>query len=119
MYLAQLLDLAQLPDFVDATSPSSPVTLDPETNALSPPRAPEVFANLAPLPEGISLEPLVNVHKQRRIARVIKALVAGQHLADAARPEPSTLNQDRRLMQRCVRLKALDAQSFARTLSTS
>lgn len=119
MYLSQLLDLGQLPDFIDATSPLSPVTLDPETNALSPPRAPEVFANLAPLPEGISLEPLVNVHKQRRIARVIKALVAGQHLADAARPDATTVNQDRRLMLRCVRLKALDAAGFARVLGVS
>ncbi|EJD49306.1 ras GEF [Auricularia subglabra TFB-10046 SS5] len=121
LYLSQLHDLGQLPDFIDATSPAHPVTLDPDTGALSPPRAPEVFGNLAPLPDGVALEPLVNVHKQRRIARVIKALVAGQHLADAARPTDSaqSLNVDRRLMQRCVRLKALDAQGFARALGAA
>jgi len=34
-----------------------------------------------PLPPSIQLEPLINVHKQRLIADVIKMLVAGQHLA--------------------------------------
>ena len=83
-----------------------------------------MFANLPPLPQSVALEPLVNIHKQRRIAGVIKALVAGQHLADAARPvvpdaEPAKASADRRLLQRCVRLKALDERGFNRALGLS
>ncbi|KAH7105970.1 ras GEF [Auriculariales sp. MPI-PUGE-AT-0066] len=125
IYLAQLHDLSHLPDFVDPTSPTSPVTLvslTPSTLSPSAPRLPEIFANLAPLPPSVALEPLVNIHKQRRIAGVIKALVAGQHLADAERPpapevEPSKASADRRLLQRCVRLKALDDHGFSRALN--
>ncbi|KAF9784580.1 ras GEF [Thelephora terrestris] len=102
-YLSQLHRHCQLPDLIDPTSPNEPVCIDPETNAFEPPAHPEVFAALAPLPPSMQLEPLINIQKQRRIAGVIKSLVTGQHLASKLR-----FPIDKKLFQRCLRLKALD-----------
>ena len=102
VYLAQLRQFQQLPDYVDPTAPSEPVEVDP-TGALSPPLHPEVFATLAPLPESMTVEPLINVHKQRLIAGVVRDVVSGQHMA---RKYNHTL--DRRLQRECLRLRALD-----------
>jgi GDP/GTP exchange factor required for growth at low temperature len=77
--------------------------MDPETCTFTPPARPEVFAALPPLPPSMTLEPLVNVQKQRRIAAVVKALVAGQNLA--ARVQYGV---DRKVYQRCLRLRGLD-----------
>jgi hypothetical protein len=111
--MAQLQDYTQLPDFVDPTSPTDPVLVDHETGALSPPRYPEVFANLQPLPAGVETEPLVNVHKQRLIAAVIKSLVAGQHLANNVSIEVA----DKKLFQRCLKMRCLDNGGLTRAFS--
>jgi hypothetical protein len=55
------------------------------------------------------LEPLINVHKQRLVARTVKALVSGQHLASRLQ-HPI----DRRLFQRCLRLRGLDPATLYR-----
>lgn len=102
VYLAQLRQFQQLPDYVDPTAPSETVEVDP-TGTLSPPLHPEVFATLAPLPESMTMEPLINVHKQRLIAGVVRDVVSGQHMA---RKYNYTL--DRRLQRECSRLRALD-----------
>ena len=102
VYLAQLRQFQQLPDYVDPTAPSEPVEVDP-TGTLSPPLHPEVFATLAPLPESMTVEPLINVHKQRLIAGVVRDVVSGQHMA---RKYNHIL--DRRLQRECLRLRALD-----------
>jgi GDP/GTP exchange factor required for growth at low temperature len=60
----------------------------------------------------MQLEPLINVHKQRLIAGVIKSLVAGQHLA--SRVEFSV---DKKIYQKCLKLRALDAATLQRALS--
>jgi hypothetical protein len=78
------------------------VEVDP-TGTLSPPLHPEVFTTLAPLPEFMTVEPLINVHKQRLIAGVVRDVVSGQHMA---RKYNYTL--DRRLQRECFRLRALD-----------
>ncbi len=72
---------------------------------------PEVFADLTPLPPSMHLEPLINVHKQRRIADVIKSLVAGQHLASRIQ-----FSIDKKLFQRCLKLRGLDAMTLQRAL---
>jgi len=102
VYLAQLRQFQQLPDYVDPTAPSEPVEVDP-TGTLSSPLHPEVFATLAPLPESMTVEPLINVHKQRLIASVVRDVVSGQHMA---RKYNYTL--DRQLQRECLRLRALD-----------
>ena len=60
----------------------------------------------------MSLEVLINVHKQRRIADVIKSLVAGQHLASRV-----NFDVDKKLFQRCLRLRGLDATYLQRALA--
>ena len=108
-YLSQLYRHSQLPDLIDPTSPNEPVCIDPETNTFEPPAHPEVFAALAPLPLSMQLEPLINIQKQRRIAGVIKSLVTGQHLASKLQ-----FPIDKKLFQRCLRLKALDEDTLRR-----
>ena len=108
-YLSQLYRHCQLPDLIDPTSPNEPVRIDPETNTFEPPAHPGVFAALAPLPPLMQLEPLINIQKQRRIAGVIKSLVTGQHLASKVQ-----FPIDKKLFQRCLRLKALDEDTLLR-----
>ncbi|TFK72390.1 ras GEF [Pluteus cervinus] len=113
VYLSQLHRLSKLPDLIDPTSPNEAVGVDPVTGNFDSPAHPEVFAALAPLPSSMHLEPLINVHKQRRTAAVIKSLVAGQHLASRVHFE-----LDRRLVQRCLRLRGLNHETLQRALST-
>lgn len=102
-YLAQLYAFEKLPDFIDPTAPTEAVLIDITTGSLSPPSHPEVFFNLQPLPENITLEPLINVHKQRLIAGVIKAFVGAQHLAACV-----PFRVDERCYQKCLRIRSLE-----------
>lgn len=61
----------------------------------------------------MNLEPLINVHKQRRIAAVIKSLVAGQHLASRIHYEV-----DKKLFPRCLRLRGLDSDTLQLVFDT-
>ena len=67
---------------IDPSAPTETVDIDPETGNFNSPAHPEVFSDLRPLPGHMQIEPLINVQKQRQIAGVIKAVVAGQHLAN-------------------------------------
>ena len=96
-----------MPDLIDPSAPNKSVGIDLNGN-LEHPAYPEVFSNLQPLPTSIQLEPLINVQKQRLIAGVIRSLVAGQHLANNLE-----VNIDKKLLQRCLRLKALDPESLS------
>ncbi|KAF7307777.1 hypothetical protein MKEN_01137800 [Mycena kentingensis (nom. inval.)] len=100
VYLSQLYRHNRLPDLIDPTAPTEAVGIDPVTHNFDSPAHPEVFSALAPLPESIHLEPLINVHKQRMIAGVIKSMVAGQHLASRF-----DYTIDKRLYQKCLRLR--------------
>jgi hypothetical protein len=111
-YLSELQFYSQLPDLIDPTAPNETVGIDRNTNSFQSPAHPEVFATLAPLPSSMQLEPLINVHKQRLIASTIKSLVAGQHLASrVAHPV------DKRLFQRCVKLRGLNDTMLQRALT--
>ena len=103
IYLAPLQRVSRLPDLIDPTAPTELVSTDPESGNFSAPAHPEVFDALPALPPSMHLEPLINVHKQRLVARTVKALVAGQHLASRLQ-HPI----DRRLFQRSLRLRGLD-----------
>ncbi|KAI6020504.1 ras guanine nucleotide exchange factor domain-containing protein [Pisolithus marmoratus] len=81
IYLSQLCLYGKLPDLIDPTSPRDPVGMDSQSLSFDSPAHPDVLDSLTPLPPSMQLEPLINVHKQRLIAGVIKDLIAGQHLA--------------------------------------
>jgi GDP/GTP exchange factor required for growth at low temperature len=112
VYLSQLYRHNQLPDLIDPTAPTEAVGVDPLTSNFDAPSHPEVFSALAPLPPSMHLEPLINVHKQRMIAGVIKSMVAGQHLASRVH-----FPTEKRLYQKCLRLRRLDAESLHRALA--
>jgi GDP/GTP exchange factor required for growth at low temperature len=112
VYLSQLCELSKLPDLIDPTAPEQIVGVDPETSNFDSPAHPEIFSNLAPLPPPIQLEPLINVHKQRMIAGVIKSLVTGQHLASKLQ-----FPVDKKLFQKCLKLRALDQAGLDKALA--
>lgn len=112
VYLSQLHRLGRLPDLIDPTAPHQPVGINPQANTFDPLYQPDVFSSLAPLPDAMNLEPLINVNKQRRIAEVIKSLVAGQHLASRVQFEV-----DKKIFNRCLRLRALDGPTLQRVLA--
>ena len=109
--MSQLSRYSRLPDLIDPSAPGEAVETDPETGNFKAPAHPEVFADLRPLPPSMQIEPLINVQKQRNIAGVIKALVAGQHLANKF-----SADVDKRLLSRCLKLSALDADELQHTL---
>lgn len=113
IYLAQLYKINKLPALIDPTAPNQGVGIDPISATFDPPAHPEVFSALAPLPATMNLEPLINVHKQRRIAAVIKSLVAGQHLASRIHYEV-----DKKLFPRCLRLRGLDSDTLQLVFDT-
>jgi len=112
IYLSRLRRLNKLPVVIDPTSPNTAMGLDPISADFDRPAYPDVFASLATLPSSMQLEPLINIHKQRRVAEVIKSLVAGQHLASRAQ-----FQIDKKLFQKCVRLRGLDAVSLQQALN--
>ncbi|KAI0298477.1 hypothetical protein B0F90DRAFT_1732791 [Multifurca ochricompacta] len=112
IYLAPLQRVSRLPDLIDPTAPTELVSIEPVSGNFSAPAHPEVFNVLPSLPSSMHLEPLINVHKQRLVARTVKALVAGQHLASRLQ-----YPIDRRLFQRCLRLRGLDYATLNRKLA--
>ena len=113
VYLSQLYRLEKLPDLVDPTAPHQSVGVNHISNNFDTLYQPDVFSSLAPLPDSMNLEPLINVHKQRRIAEVIKSFVSGQHLASRVK-----FGIDRNIFNRCFRLRALDDSTLQRVLDT-
>jgi Gdp/GTP exchange factor required for growth at low temperatures len=111
IYLAPLQRVCRLPDLIDPTAPTELVSIEPVSGNFSAPAHSEVFDALPPLPPSMHLEPLINVHKQRLVARTVKALVSGQHLASRLQ-----CPIDRRLFQRCLRLRGLDPATLHRKL---
>lgn len=100
-----------MPDLIDPSAPTESVDIDPKTGNFKAPAHIEVFAELRPLPSSMQIEPLINVQKQRKIAGVIKALVAGQHLANKV-----VVDTDKKLLSRCLRLRALDYDALQKVL---
>jgi GDP/GTP exchange factor required for growth at low temperature len=112
VYLSQLHRISKIPDLIDPTAPHEAVTIDPVTANFNAPAHPEIFDSLTSLPPSMQLEPLINVHKQRLIAEIIKSLVAGQHLASRVQ-----FPIDKKLYQRCLRLRGLDSEMLHRALA--
>lgn len=109
VYLSQLFRYSRLPDLIDPSAPGETVDIDSESGNFKAPAHAEVFSDLRPLPVSMQIEPLINIQKQRKIAGVIKALVAGQHLANKF-----NVDVDKRLLSRCLKLTALDVDELQR-----
>ncbi|KAI0790961.1 hypothetical protein C8Q75DRAFT_805834 [Abortiporus biennis] len=112
VYLSYLTRYSSLPDLIDPTAPNEPVVVDPATGSFDPPSHPEVFSNLAPLPLTVQLEPLINIQKQRLIVDVVKALASGQYLASRVQ-----YPVEKKLFQKCLKLRGLDAATLQRALA--
>jgi GDP/GTP exchange factor required for growth at low temperature len=104
MYLSQLFKHNQLPQYIDPSSPNDPVNPEATLEDLC---RPEVFADLKAIPPFMTVRPLLNVHKERLLATVIKSLVAGQHLASMVNHQV-----DQKLYWKCMRLKCLDPKAL-------
>jgi len=104
MYLSQLFKHNQLPQYIDPSSPLDPVNPEAMQEDLC---RPEVFSDLKPIPSLMKVRPLLNVHKERLLATVIKSLVAGQHLASMVNHQV-----DQKLYWKCMRLKCLDPKAL-------
>lgn len=112
IYLSELSEYAKLPDFIDPTRPEEPLGLDPTTGEFSPLHDPETFNTLPEQPSYMPLRPLLNLHKQRQIAGVVKALVGGQHMASACR-----FTVEQKVYSKCLRLKCVDGPTLWKTLA--
>lgn len=111
IYLSELHRFNSLPDLIDPTAPQEPVDMDPGTGAFELAH-PEVFSYLAPLPSTMQLEPLINVHKQRLVAGVVKSFVNGQHLAIKV-----DHMVEKKLYQKCMHLRGLEPETLQRVLA--
>jgi Gdp/GTP exchange factor required for growth at low temperatures len=97
-----------LPDLIDPTAPRDAPAQD---IAGYYPSHPEVFDALPPLSHNVQLTVLLNIQKQRLIANVVKSLVDGQHLAAQVQ-----YTVDRKVYQRCLRLRALNYEGMQQAL---
>lgn len=93
---------AELPTFLDPTSPKSAASLD-STGSLTSVADPSAFSNLPPLPHRTPLLPLVNVHKFRMMAGIIQRLVSCQEVA-----EGYTYRAEADVYFKCLKLRALE-----------
>lgn len=86
-----LRDLAisnELPTFLDPSNPRAPAVIDEESMLLPEYADASEFADLPPLPQGIPLRPLINIHKYRIIAKTVRHVMTFQELAGTYPYEP-------------------------------
>ena len=112
IYLSELSEYAKLPDFIDPTRPEEPIRLDQTTGEFGPLHDPETFNTLPEQPPYMPLRPLLNLHKQRQIAGVVKALVSGQHMASGCQ-----FTVEQKVYSKCLRLKCVDGPTLWKALA--
>ncbi|GAA5820200.1 hypothetical protein JCM10212_004917 [Sporobolomyces blumeae] len=102
LFLRDLALNAELPTFLDPTSTNAPVSVDAAGSLVSI-ADPTAFDDFPPLPAGLALQPLVNVHKFRKLATIVQRIRTFQALADhyAFEPIPS-------IYFKCLKIRSLD-----------
>ncbi|KAI5480686.1 guanine nucleotide exchange factor LTE1 [Pseudohyphozyma bogoriensis] len=80
LFLKDLAMTAELPTYLDPSSTGTPADVD-AVGSLQCLTDPDAFAHLPPLPEGVQIQALVNVHKTRLVSSTIQQLLAFQELA--------------------------------------
>ncbi|GAA5931143.1 hypothetical protein JCM1841_002115 [Sporobolomyces salmonicolor] len=101
LFLRDLAINAELPTFLDPTSPNSPASVD-ASGSLTVVADPNAFVSLPPLPGDMPLRPLVNVHKFRKLATIVQRVRAFQQLADKYPYEPTPSVYFKCLKIRCL-----------------
>lgn len=105
-----LRDLAislELPTFLDPSNPRSPAEIDEATMLLPSYADPSEFSDLPPLPEGLPLRPLINIHKYRTIAKAIQLVMTFKELAGTYPYEPELP-----LYRKCLTIQCLPMQKI-------
>jgi Gdp/GTP exchange factor required for growth at low temperatures len=105
--LRDLSATADLPTFLDPTSPVSEAFVDQRAHVLERVLKPDAFADLLPLPFNVPLAPLVNVHKFRMQAAVVQQILAFQEMAslNPRQAEPG-------LFRKCLAVRCLSASTM-------
>jgi GDP/GTP exchange factor required for growth at low temperature len=107
IFLRDLALNAELPTFLDPTSPSHAASVSTSGCLLSP-VDPSAFSSLPPLPPSIPLAPLINVHKFRVLSSTVNRVVAFQRLAQQYEFEPVP-----QMYLKCLRLRCLEQEVMA------
>ncbi|GAA5861991.1 hypothetical protein JCM8547_001550 [Rhodosporidiobolus lusitaniae] len=115
IFLRDLVINAELPTFLDPTSPSTPASVD-SSGSLTSLADPHAFDSLSlpPLPPSMPLRPLVNVHKFRVLAQTVTTVQSLQELAQARfthEPIPQ-------IFFKCLKIRCLE-QSVLHQLSAA
>lgn len=91
-----------LPTFLDPTSTTTPAVVDENGSLISTANT-DAFSNLPSLPNSITLQPLVNVHKQRVLAALVQRVLAFQEFAESypySIPDPN-------IYFKCLKIRSL------------
>lgn len=113
LFLSDLMQYDAMPTFLDPTLPTkaASTTTTPDGKVRLHPADPKAFGHLAPLPATVQLEPLVNLHKFRNIAEVIKQISAFQ---SAAKNYSAMFEAEKGAYVRCLKLRCLPGELLAR-----
>ena len=113
LYVSDLMQYDAMPTFLDPTSPTTAATATSmqDGKVRLHPSDPTAFSELAPLPPGVQLEPLINVHKFRSIAEVIRQISAFQN---AAKNYSAMFEAEKGAYVRCLKLRCLPGELLAR-----
>ncbi|TKY88618.1 hypothetical protein EX895_002607 [Sporisorium graminicola] len=113
LYVSDLMQFDAMPTLLDPTSPTMAATTTSTADGKLRvhPVHPHAFDELAPLPPGVTLEPLINVLKFRSIAEVIRQIAAFQ---SAAKNYSAMFEAEKGAYVRCLKLRCLPGELLAR-----
>ncbi len=113
LFVSDLMQYDAMPTLLDPTAPtlaaSTTTTQDGKVRLFA--ADPSAFADLAPLPPAVQLEPLINVLKFRSIAEVIRQISAFQ---SAAKNYSAMFEAEKGAYVRCLKLRCLPGELLAR-----
>lgn len=112
LFLRDLSISNELPTFLDATSPTTPASVDPSTNQLTVVADPEAFSDLPSIPQSYLLYPLVNVHKARTISGIVQKVLVFQEMAGCYPFEAEPMLFRKCLALQCLPVERQRVQSF-------
>lgn len=112
LFLRDLAISSELPTFLDATSPTTPASMDPVSNQLDVVADPQAFSDLPPIPDQYQHYPLVNVHKARTISSIVQKVLVFQEMATCYPYEADAVLFRKCLALRCLSVEGQRSHSF-------